>query len=227
LQGEVLAKVDSDDYNTTWVPQNFRVFADAAARTTAIPTPTDGMLTYLQDVNSYETFSDTAFVPLVKQGLTLIKTQTIGTAVPTVVITDAFSATYDAYKIIIAGGAASSTQNLRLQLGNATSGYYQAGQLVTYAGASSPSNANNTSIFTFVGFGTSVGLSMNIDMVNPFLATRTYFSTNLARIDTSGAFIATGGFLSNANSYTGFTISPASGTLTGGTIFVYGYRKEV
>lgn len=227
LQGDVLAKVDSDDYNTTWVPQNFRVFADAAARTTAIPTPTDGMLTYLQDVNSYETFSDTAFVPLVKQGLTLIKTQTIGTAVSSVVVTDAFSANYDAYKIIISGGVASSSQNLRLQLGNATAGYYQAGQLVTYAGTSSASNANNTSTFTFVGFGTSVGLSMNIDMVNPFLATRTYFSTNLARIDTSGAFIATGGFLSNANSYTGFTISPASGNLTGGTIFVYGYRKEV
>jgi hypothetical protein len=36
---------------------------------------------------------------------------------------------------------------------------------------------------------------------------------------------AGGGILNNSTSYTAFTITPASGTYTGGTIYVYGYKK--
>jgi hypothetical protein len=35
----------------------------------------------------------------------------------------------------------------------------------------------------------------------------------------------TGGFLNDSTSYTGFTIIAETGTLTGGTIAVYGYAK--
>jgi hypothetical protein len=35
----------------------------------------------------------------------------------------------------------------------------------------------------------------------------------------------TGAFLNNSTSYTGFTIIPETGTLTGGTVDVYGYAK--
>jgi hypothetical protein len=34
-----------------------------------------------------------------------------------------------------------------------------------------------------------------------------------------------GGYLNDATSYTAFTITASSGTMTGGTITVYGYRK--
>jgi len=33
------------------------------------------------------------------------------------------------------------------------------------------------------------------------------------------------GYVNNTTQYTAFTISPSSGTLTGGTIRVYGYRN--
>jgi len=39
-------------------------FANAAARTTAIPTPTDGQFTYLQDTNSTEFYNGSAFQAL-------------------------------------------------------------------------------------------------------------------------------------------------------------------
>jgi hypothetical protein len=39
-------------------------FADAAARTTAIPTPTDGQFTYLQDTNTPEFYNGSAFQAL-------------------------------------------------------------------------------------------------------------------------------------------------------------------
>lgn len=39
-------------------------FATSAARATAIPSPTDGQFTYLQDTNSTEFYNGSAFVPL-------------------------------------------------------------------------------------------------------------------------------------------------------------------
>jgi hypothetical protein len=42
--------------------QSVIVFADAAARGTAIPSPVEGMLTYLQDTNAYESWNGSAFV---------------------------------------------------------------------------------------------------------------------------------------------------------------------
>jgi hypothetical protein len=33
------------------------------------------------------------------------------------------------------------------------------------------------------------------------------------------------GYLNDNTSYTGFTLTTGAGTMTGGTIFVYGYRK--
>jgi hypothetical protein len=48
------------------------------------------------------------FLALVLPALTLIKTQTIGTAVSSVTVTGAFSTTYDNYKIIVSGGVASA-----------------------------------------------------------------------------------------------------------------------
>jgi hypothetical protein len=39
-------------------------FADAAARTAAIPSPTDGQFTYLQDTNTPEFYDGASFVPI-------------------------------------------------------------------------------------------------------------------------------------------------------------------
>ena len=40
------------------------VFDDSAARTTAIPTPTEGMVTYLKDNNQVQAFTGAAFSPV-------------------------------------------------------------------------------------------------------------------------------------------------------------------
>jgi hypothetical protein len=41
-------------------------------------------------------------------------------------------------------------------------------------------------------------------------------------VNSGGAGLAVG-ILDNTTSYTDFTIAPTTGTITGGTIFVYGY----
>jgi len=56
--GEVL---EASEVNGYLMDQAVMVFADAAARTAAIGTPTEGMVTYLQDVNALEVFNGATF----------------------------------------------------------------------------------------------------------------------------------------------------------------------
>ena len=52
----------ASDLNNFLMNQSVIVFADSAARGTAIPSPVEGMLTYLQDTNAYESWNGSAFV---------------------------------------------------------------------------------------------------------------------------------------------------------------------
>jgi hypothetical protein len=157
--------------------------------------------------------------------LKLISSTPIGTTVGSVTVSNAFSATYDAYKIVITGGLGSSAnQNLALQLGATTTGYYLGAAGVTYStGAAALIGLDNGSSFTPAGFTLSSGLAMNCDIQNPFLASNTFISG--AFVNTSNARTFSG-YLANTTSYTAFTITPASGTLTGGNIRVYGYATS-
>jgi hypothetical protein len=58
--GEVLT---ASDLNST-VDQTVMVFADAAARTAAIPSPTEGMVAYLKDTNVTAYYSGSAWEPI-------------------------------------------------------------------------------------------------------------------------------------------------------------------
>jgi hypothetical protein len=158
-------------------------------------------------------------------GLWLVKTQTIGTGVSSVTVTDAFSANYDAYKIVISGGVGSAVALLSCQLGATTTGYYWGHTHRTYAGVSSGANGSNAANFGRVGLSTTDILTGDFDLVNPFLAKNTVIHYSFVDARTTGEAGAGGGYLANTTSYTDFTIAPASGTLTGGTIRVYGYRN--
>jgi len=158
-------------------------------------------------------------------GLRLIKKQTIGSAVSSVNVTSAFSTTYENYKIVLSGGVASTNGvALALQIGNASSNYYGALSVVVY-GANSTSTAtdNNASRFTYSGYGTSSNLDMTMDVQSPFLAKNTMAKALYVSSVPGGSAGYYCGFLNNTTSYTDFTIIPTAGTITGGTIYVYGY----
>jgi hypothetical protein len=160
-------------------------------------------------------------------GLTLVKTQTIGTAVSSVTVTSAFSSTYDSYLIVVNGGVASTLANLGLQLGSTTTGYYAAGVVYNYsnAGATAASN-NNAASWTRAGSANSSSIAFYNAIQDPFLSKNTKVQTsfNTTQSDSQAGFFY--GFLDNSTSYTAFTITPATGTLTGGTIRVYGYQNS-
>jgi hypothetical protein len=158
-------------------------------------------------------------------GLTLISTTTIGTTVSSVNVTGAFSATYDNYKIIISGGLGSTATWIALKLGATTTGYYWAQSAYTYTNSAGSTGAGNQASFSRFGYFTTSTINANCDLVNPFNSKNTVLSYFFNIMATDGEAGSGGGYLANTTSYTDFTVTPQSGTLTGGTIRVYGYNN--
>jgi hypothetical protein len=157
-------------------------------------------------------------------GLELISTTTIGTAVSSVAVSGAFSATYDNYRIILGQGTSSAGGTLGMTLGATTANYYSGYVGRQWSGVTSGGSVNNGSSWN-VGIHVTNGLSMVVDLINPFLADETYFVGFCVGIDTGSEARYEGGYLNNTTSYTAFTLTPQSGTLTGGIIKVYGYKN--
>ena len=155
-------------------------------------------------------------------GLRLVKKQTIGSAVSSVSVTGAFSATYENYKILISGGVGSGANIiLRLQLGSVTTGYYSNFIYAAYSGGAVSSVANNNGAnFNYMGEADATSINANIDLNSPFLTEQKMISATYYDSASTGR---TQGVCADANSQTAFTIITSTGTLTGGTIYVYGY----
>lgn len=157
-------------------------------------------------------------------GLRLIKKQTIGSAVSSVSVTSAFSATYDNYLIEIVGGVASTDCSLSLQLTGITTGYYTSLVYSTF-GAFAPSAASNAnqSSWAWAGGGTVVGLHSRINIRNPFQAIAKTGTNDYLQPGTAGQTGISRYYNASTSSATAFSITPSAGTMTGGTIYVYGY----
>jgi hypothetical protein len=154
-------------------------------------------------------------------------TVTIGNAVSSVTVSGAFSATYDNYRILYTNGNASAGDILiQMTIGSPVSTYrfaqqvgnYGTGSVLTYS-VSGTGGVN----FWNVGYtGTSNETYSMIEIQSPFLAVNKTIQANGGR---NNALIMMNGMVLDAVSRTDITFTPASGTLSGGTIRVYGYRN--
>jgi hypothetical protein len=160
-------------------------------------------------------------------GLQIVKTQTIGTTVSTVTVSDAFSATYENYLVTVSGGVGSTNQILNLTLGATTTNYYQGGIRYLYDGTSTVMNINNGASFN-AGVASANTIDVNCTIFQPNRAKRTSFMSQTALTLASGLGFQqiTAGLVDNATQYTAFTITNGGGTLTGGVIRVYGYSNS-
>ena len=81
VAGEILTAAD---VNTNLMDQSVMVFDDAAARTAAIPSPIEGMVTYLKDTDALEKFTTVfepvAIAPAILQVVSVTKTDTFSTS---------------------------------------------------------------------------------------------------------------------------------------------------
>ena len=228
--GEVLTAANMNISARTGVP----VFADTTARDagfggTGEKTLAEGQLCYLEstDVVQYYDGSNWATVgPSTAPGLVLISSTTIGTAVSSVTVTNAFSSTYRNYLIQANVNSSSTNNSLNLTLGSTTTGYYRFVFVGNYpANTVTGSNTSNGASIPTVVISSTNGGFAGVNVYNPNETRRTGFVINSLDFQTVGGVYPQGAFLDDATAYTAFTLTASTGTVTGGEIRVYGYRN--
>jgi hypothetical protein len=160
------------------------------------------------------------------QGLFHIKTQTIGNAVSSVTVTSAFSSDFDNYLITVSGGANNiSGSALNIKLGATVTGYYYSLSYTTYNTTPAATGGSNVGNWDYVGSGQTSGLNAVIELNSPFLSKGTSIRASIA----NSTFYAgnQAGYLNNSTSYTSFILATSVGTMTGGSIRVYGMRNSL
>ena len=189
-----------------------------------VPTSTDYVKDGATAIEALGDAIDATVFGLPQSALVLIKKQTIGSAVSSVQVTNAFSATYENYKIMISGGVANGTRDLGVSLDGITTGYYstltyQAFGSTTVVGA----QASNAVRWSWTGAGTTAALYMNFDLLGPNLAKPKIGTNQLNEMGTAANNGVSRQYNASTTQATGFTITPDAGNITGGTIYVYGY----
>jgi hypothetical protein len=183
----------------------------------AVKTFTSEILTS-SDTNTY----------LANGGLVYVAQATIGTGVSAVAITNCFSTTYDNYLISIANATCTNDGAVYFKLLSGstatTSGFYSSTYYFQPGVASGLGNAvfTNTGYCESLSQSTASSLTGTFNVNSPFIA-RYSTVTAMGVANDYGRYVMA---VHKANtSYNGFQIEPPGGTLTGGTVTVYGFRK--
>ena len=141
-------------------------------------------------------------------------------------VNSVFSATYESYKIL-ANIIGSTTADLRMLLrasGTDAATNYNRELLVADGSSVSSGRATSQTNGFFIGYlNSTYYCGSDIIMMSPFSSSATFCSANYLRTDGPQVGLNTG-LHTTASSYDGFTISPASGTMTG-SISIYGFNK--
>ena len=180
----------------------------------AIKTFTTGEVLTASDTNTY----------LANSGLVYVTSATVGSGVSSVTVSNCFSSTYDNYRIIWTGGTTSAGQDIRLQLGSTTTGYYNSLIYGTTYASPGPAGVgtNNGSNWNYLGWGETSYCIVEADIYQPYLSKYTGFRSAFMALSNAGQ---NSGTQQSNTSFTGFTLSSGTSTMTGGTVTVYGYRK--
>jgi len=163
----------------------------------------------------------------IKPAMVLINTTTFSAA-SSVSVNNCFTNTYDNYKITINGVASASVAfNMRLRTSgtDATSAVYYTENVQGNNTALSPALNSAATSYSFGSIDTAKQFS-SIEISEPALAVATNVLFHRIRSGTTAIYEIGCGYNSSATAYDGFTIYPASGTITG-TVRVYGYRNSL
>lgn len=196
VAGEILTAAD---VNSNLMDQAVQVFDDASARTTALPSPTEGMVTYLKDTNSIDKYLGSAWVPA-SNGFTASETITATNAswpVPTLAS--------PIVKVTVigggggGGGAAASGSTSGATGGTTTFNAGGAGTVTAVGGAGGLRNINVTTSGTAGTEGKSSG-NGGMGAIRDILSAQsglggavTVAYLNLAGISTTNVTIGAGG----------------------------------
>ena len=192
--GNVLTAADANGYLASQVVM---VFASAAARTSAIASPQEGMISYLKDTNSTEYYSGSAWVAIgsgsagkVGQVLSTLKTDTFSTTSTSLVtitgLSQTITPTLSTSKILIMVSLSGSVSNSD---GNLAYYALSGGNTATYIGDAASSRTRAVHWIRRPG-DSAVVAATNMPMTMVYLdspATTSAITYNATAAATSGA----------------------------------------
>jgi hypothetical protein len=225
--------LQASEINENLMRQSVAVFSNAAARTAAIASPVEGQMTWLEDLNRYESWNGSLWTGI--SGLNLIRSSSFSGALSHSFGSDAdpiFTSRYESYKILLTGLiAASSSPSLnfrvRANITDLSSAQYSRAQILVDGSsvtAARVSSATSMTIAELSSTAPQIGSAV-IEIQNPALLTRTNVSTNNLYYAAGGTSIYQAfGAVNTTDAYNGFTIF-TTGPNISGTMSVFGYNK--
>lgn len=161
-------------------------------------------------------------------GLWLVKSQAVGTGVASVVVTGAFSSDYNNYFVTWTAGTGSvGGAQLRIAFNVDTANNYYSNIITQTAGLATVNGQAFGALvgFTVVGYVDTGDTSLSLTINNPNRTLNTNFYGSFNCLGGSSQVGTVGGWSIATGANTGFTLYPSSGTISGGTIRVYGFRN--
>lgn len=203
-------------------------FADSAARATAIPSPTDGQYSYLQNSNSTEFWNGSAWVLAGASGMTFITSSTFTTS-SAVNINNCFTSTYENYFLLTAFTASSATSlSLRLRVSGAdnTTANYNSQRIVANGATISGGGITAATSWQQVAYtGADTNNFFQLWVARPQTADNTTFLGDGISTNTTITELKSAGFFTATTQFDGISIIPVAGTITG-TVRVYGLQNS-
>ncbi|CAB4149765.1 hypothetical protein UFOVP546_27, partial [uncultured Caudovirales phage] len=205
--------LNASDINANLMNQSVIVFSNSTARAAALTAPTEGMLTWLEDVNRYEYRNGSgAWVSLLApSSFVLLASQTF-TSATSIIIDNVFSSTYNAYKMLINTTSVAAADeifiNFRSGGVNTTTNYSD--QFVQgNSSAITGSRSTTRTALSFGRFDTGGGFT-DATIFGVGLAQQTYGVAN--SMDSSATTRNTGFRNSASTAFDGFRITLPSST---------------
>jgi hypothetical protein len=156
-------------------------------------------------------------------GLVLVKTQTIGSGVSSVTVTDAFSSTFENYRLIVDSSTSDNSAMLfALQSGSANWYGNRLELINTLTTVTVIASGGGGQTTAEIGRGGAARQSfISVDIYAPAAAFRKGITGNYYGSGYNGTF----GYESpDGTARTGFVLSRSTGTFNSGNIRVYGYN---
>jgi hypothetical protein len=226
--GDVLIAGDVNNY---LMDQTVMNFATTAARSSAIPVPSTGMVSYVgttgtASIPQLETYTGSAWQT--PYGFTLLANVSVTGATSTT-ISNVFTSAYTHYKILVTGASANATALVytnTLSGTKATTGYSYAIIYTNDTTAPTRLSSNANPYVQICAMG-NYGFNGEILISNPAIAdtTRLISLSNRWQSTSSFELLQTGGLHLTATAYDGFNLESVSGSWSG-TIRVFGLRNS-
>lgn len=223
--GQVLTAAQMTEVNTGIPVFATTVTRDAAFGGAGEKVLAQGQYAYIEATSTLQVYTGSAW-QAVGGGLTLVKSQTIGTAVATIDITDCFSATYDQY-LVSWRTTPSTTLAIRAQFLTSvpaaiTTGYYYAGYYSQFTSSTlNGVNQNNGSSYQVGNISAGAQGAGQFTLLNPFVTDISYMTTQFTD---AGNPYQYSGYNSSILALPSLRLNTSTGTITGGYVKVYGYQ---